>query len=486
MPPELVAAGRPRDAAWAALAGLASFALYLASLCPTVSWADSAELTAAAFHLGIPHPPGYPLYVTLAHSFTWLPLDPGRAVNLFSAVASAAAVALCAQLARELGARPAAALAAAGVYATGPVVWSNAVVAEVYGPGVAFAAASWLLVVRGVRRGDRRWVWAGAGVAGLGLGVHLFLATTGLGLLALVLGGRRGAAPRERAAVAAGAGLCVVAGASCFLLLPARADAPTPLTWGDPSSLGGLWYIVRGGEFRHWRFAGGVPADQWSAMGLSLLRGSALVGLPLALGGLASLARREPRLALAVALGVAGNLWFFHDYRVPDIEVFLLPGLLLLCAALALGVDVLARAAEARGGARLRNLVLAAALALSPAAAAAGWRGADRSGDTSALDWGEAVCEQLPPDARFAYFTSSAEWRRYTVFHLYQQLVRGCRPDVAVLTAPSPRRVESALAAGHPVYLFAPVPAVAARFAVSREGGLLRVRELVRAGDAAS
>ena len=56
-----------RDAAISIAIGVAYFALYLATLCPVVYWYDSAEYVTAAVTLGIPHPPGYPLYVLLGH-----------------------------------------------------------------------------------------------------------------------------------------------------------------------------------------------------------------------------------------------------------------------------------------------------------------------------------------------------------------------------------------------------------------------------------
>jgi len=55
---------------WAAAA--IPFAAYLLTLCPTVYVGDSGELTTAAATLGIPHPPGYPLYVLLGYAFSHL------------------------------------------------------------------------------------------------------------------------------------------------------------------------------------------------------------------------------------------------------------------------------------------------------------------------------------------------------------------------------------------------------------------------------
>src|SRR5919107_1901417 len=81
---------------WAALTALVVFAIYLATLAPTTAFWDTSEYIAAARVLGIPHPPGNPLFVIMAHTFGLLPLAAAYAVriNLFAAVTSAAAAGL--------------------------------------------------------------------------------------------------------------------------------------------------------------------------------------------------------------------------------------------------------------------------------------------------------------------------------------------------------------------------------------------------------
>ena len=60
--------------------------LYLLTLCPTVYWDDAGELIAACYTLGIPHPPGHPLYAILGKLFTLLPMGTiAWRVNLMSA-----------------------------------------------------------------------------------------------------------------------------------------------------------------------------------------------------------------------------------------------------------------------------------------------------------------------------------------------------------------------------------------------------------------
>jgi len=47
-----------------------AFVVYVYTLCPTVYWDDAGELIAACYTLGIPHPPGHPLYAILGKLFT--------------------------------------------------------------------------------------------------------------------------------------------------------------------------------------------------------------------------------------------------------------------------------------------------------------------------------------------------------------------------------------------------------------------------------
>ena len=80
----------------AALTGLAVFLIYVATLAPTTAFWDTSEYIAAAYVLGIPHPPGNPLFTVLAHVWGALPLAADYAVriNLFAAFTSAATAGL--------------------------------------------------------------------------------------------------------------------------------------------------------------------------------------------------------------------------------------------------------------------------------------------------------------------------------------------------------------------------------------------------------
>ncbi len=80
----------------AAIVGVMVLALYVVSLAPTTAMWDASEYIAAAKVLGIPHPPGNPLFVLIAHAFALLPVPLSYAgrINLLAATTSAISAAL--------------------------------------------------------------------------------------------------------------------------------------------------------------------------------------------------------------------------------------------------------------------------------------------------------------------------------------------------------------------------------------------------------
>src|SRR6266436_229350 len=89
-PPENWSSWRPLVLALAVF--IVSFALYALTLAPTVTLVDSGELILAARSLGVAHPPGFPLYVLLAHLATLVPIgNVAVRVNFASAIFAALA-----------------------------------------------------------------------------------------------------------------------------------------------------------------------------------------------------------------------------------------------------------------------------------------------------------------------------------------------------------------------------------------------------------
>ena len=142
----------------AGLVALGALVLYVLTLAPTTQFWDTSEYIAAAQVLGIPHPPGNPLFVLIAHTWGLLPLAAGYAmrINLLAAFTSAIAAGcwflvserwmrewVPARLPRRL-----AAVAGALAAATAFTVWNQSVVNEkVYTLSLlSIALVLWLIV----------------------------------------------------------------------------------------------------------------------------------------------------------------------------------------------------------------------------------------------------------------------------------------------------------------------------------------------------
>src|SRR3989339_311974 len=51
---------------------ICSLLLLVYTACPTIYIGDDGELNAAAYTLGVGHPPGYPVFTMFSHLFTYL------------------------------------------------------------------------------------------------------------------------------------------------------------------------------------------------------------------------------------------------------------------------------------------------------------------------------------------------------------------------------------------------------------------------------
>ena len=87
---QVVAEQRPSYGV-APIVSLIIFGLYIATLAPNTAMWDTSEYIAAAKVLGIPHPPGNPFFILIAHVFTILPIggSAGTKINVLAAVCSA-------------------------------------------------------------------------------------------------------------------------------------------------------------------------------------------------------------------------------------------------------------------------------------------------------------------------------------------------------------------------------------------------------------
>ena len=157
------------------------FCLYLYSLAPTFTVADSGELISAACSLGIGHPPGYPTYVLIGKVFSLLPLgNVGFRLNLLSCTAALATVIFIFLLIKIMTERVPIALIGALFIGFSPLFYKYATVTEVFSLNAAFCAFLLLLLYLYEIHNNAKFLYLFSFVFGLGLGNQQTLIFLGL------------------------------------------------------------------------------------------------------------------------------------------------------------------------------------------------------------------------------------------------------------------------------------------------------------------
>jgi hypothetical protein len=162
--------------------------VYLSTLAPTVTLWDSGEFLAAAHSLGIPHPPGTPLFIFGARAWAtllgWLPF--AFAVNLASAVSTAVAAALIAWLLARWTGRAGAGIAGALIGGAMAAVWQSATEAEVYSYALLVTALLLVAAELAAVRRSARYRALVAFLFGLAVPLHLSVLVAGPSIVLLV------------------------------------------------------------------------------------------------------------------------------------------------------------------------------------------------------------------------------------------------------------------------------------------------------------
>jgi hypothetical protein len=238
---------RPSYRAAAVVAALV-FVLYLITLAPSTAMWDTSEYIAAAYTLGLPHPPGNPFFVLLGRFFAVLPIAPNVAmrINILAALCSAGAAGMWFLITErvlvgwlpERWQRITGGSIAALIGATAFTVWAQSVVNEkVYTVSLfGLALVSWLTVrwcdEPNGPRADKLLVMI-AYLSGLGYANHMagFLALPAVAL-AVVLR-RPGTLIRWRLLLAIAGALLL--GMTPFLTQPLRAAHFPAINEGEPT-----------------------------------------------------------------------------------------------------------------------------------------------------------------------------------------------------------------------------------------------------------
>ena len=423
-----------------AVVGVMALLVYWLTLAPDLTAAhwggDGGELITTTVTLGIPHPPGYPTYILLGKLFSFLPFGiVAYRFNLFSAVAIALAAAVVTMssyqltaawdyksqtdtertlkrtevghtnmlqhvfsLRRRIAFGGFAAVAAGLTFAFSSLVWSQAVITEVYGLNLLFLA-----LFLGTLLEKRP-----SPLTGLFLGLSITTHLTSLFMLPLALW-----FTLRQDWLKLGAGLLV--GLLPLLALPLLAQSGSPVVWGNPVTWRGWWWLVSGRIYQANMLT--LPAADmlprlWE-WGWLLLNQFSILGIVMLVIGFWLYARRG-QVKLAVGLGGTAVIYLFYafTYRQADAIVLTLPALLLFVFLL---LPVLQ---QMRGWALLLPLFL---LLLN-------FNGQNLRDDVGLRPSAMSIFQQAPPDA---VIITQGDPDLFALWYFHH--VEGIRPDIAIV-----------------------------------------------------
>lgn len=324
------------------------FLIYLRTLAPSYTWqhwgSDAGDLITSVYTLGIPHPPGTPLYILLAQPFRLLPFaDPAFKINFASAFFSLLCLLTLFLTVFRLTSSLTASSLSVLFLAFGKVYWSQSIITEVYTLNAFLTSLVIYFLIRWQSASDNdsdsdRWLYLAVFCFALSLCNHTSSLMLFPAILYLILAvkGKKVLRPRSLFFI-----LCsLFLGLLPYLYLPLRAQANPPLNWGNPKTLERFLAHVAGREYKQMLFY----KSQWLVLDnavnffLSLFKNFNFLGVALAALGLYfGFVKRKTLLNLSIFIFLF-QILFNANYKIPNIETFYLPSFFVFSIWAGLGI----------------------------------------------------------------------------------------------------------------------------------------------------
>jgi hypothetical protein len=345
------------------LASAILLTVYIATLAPTVTYWDAGEFLSAIHSLGIPHPPGTPLFVLIANVWARI-LTPflgfTYSVNLFSAVCTAAACGILVLMMQRWTRDSFASMAGGLTAGLMSSVWLNATETEVYSPSLLVAVLLLLVADQARKTRESRWLILLAYMIGFGWALQLSALVAAPPAIFLALWRNpvdderplfdrsgTGATIRRRHRFQmkiASAAVVTAIGASAVLFMIVRAQQDPRIDQGNPATWHALADVITRKQY--------LPVAMWPRQAPFYLQVGNLfeyadwqVALGLAPDPAPAIVRTGATLVFA-ALGIVGFLWHKRTH-LPSWEAM---ALLFFCATIGIVVYLNMKASPSYGG----------------------------------------------------------------------------------------------------------------------------------------
>ncbi len=411
---------------------LVTLAVFDRTLLPGLDLGDTASFQAAVGSSQITPRQGYPLYFAAGDAFLRLVGgEPARTLNLFSAVAGAAAAAVLTGVAAELAGTTIAGVFGGLLFAFSYTFWSQSIIAEVYSLHLLLTGLSLSALLSWQRRPGMVRLAIFFATYALGFGNHLSMILLAPAAIAfLLLAAPEGPRSLFRLPVVLMAvGIAAIGSLQYAWNLRSLWNLPDPPdTWVE--GLRALWFDVTKSDWlQSMAFAvpGAMVRGRAAMYWFDVQQQFGVPGLLLALLGATALVRSRPRAALVFSFYLA-SLIFAFLYNVGDVHVFLLPShyAVALMAAVGSGAIVALASRRVPRNARFVSAAVAVILLFYPIYRAAdAFAALDRSRDGRAEALLDRVASGL--DGSKAIFATDFNWQIMNGLDYY---TKHNRPDL--------------------------------------------------------
>jgi hypothetical protein len=453
--------------------------LYMSTLAPTVTLVDSGELILAAWGVGVAHPPGFPLWVMLAHVASLLPFgNVAVRINFSSALFAALACSMLTLVVAELitaaslanpkragkgsqqnrkrddstGGRFlmfAPAVAAGLLMAFSRTLWFYATITEVYALNallilvVFFLMTSWRRRILETQKtkGEQittydRWLYTAAFVFGLATGVHHVTVGLTLPAVAAVVYTTQGLKFFTSRRLLYAALISIGGLVAVYAYLPLAASRSPVMNWGNPRSLQEIWWHITGRQYRVFlTFSPGIMGTQFVEFWRMALREFGFPWLPvtllLAVAGLSGAYRRDPTTFWFLVLIVIADLAYCLSYEIAeDKDAYYLPVFMAIAIAAAFGIRWLIQFVGTRRASMGAPYIVGVIVIVFTLATAFGanWPFNDRRHYFIANDYVENLFSTIAPDGLLL----TQDWQVVSPM-FYAQEIEQRRRDVKVI-----------------------------------------------------
>ena len=322
--------------------------LYITTMAPGLTWAnggsDGGDLITAVAVGGVPHPTGYPLYLLIAKIFQAIPIGSlAYRTNLLSAICMASASLVLYMWvtwflnSHERQNSHFAGLVAGLTFGLAPLVWSQAVITEVYALHTLLLAILLFLWSQSGEAKPSLYSWRGL-CLGLALGNHVTsLLLAPLFIADIILDKK--ITPRQKWTFALYQSLWTFAGLTVYLILPLRATTLPSVNWGNSQTIDGFVWLVTGQLY--WGQAL-IPMQSFlyriAAWTTLLLENFSLPGIYLGLLGIVYFYKNS-RFFACTLWAVFSFSVFSIQYGTVDSNLYLIPVIFCFAAWVGVGVD---------------------------------------------------------------------------------------------------------------------------------------------------